>query len=191
MTLANTSRGISRRRFVQATAAGATAVALRPWGVPVMGAPARKRLNVLHFVPHDLGRHCSPYVPVKSANLAAFGQGGAVFRNAFCASPACSPSRGCVMTGLHAHNNGLTGLAHMPGWALPLEVKTIVDYFNAAGYETAHAGQQHERKQISENRYQKYLQRLPAKEQTDLVETVVDDVIAYLRGRSPDDPPFY
>src|SRR5436189_3232007 len=116
---------ISRRRFVQGAAFGAATMALR---VPVSGAPSRKRLNVLHFVPHDLGRHCSPYVPVQSPNLAAFGQGGAVFRNAFCASPACSPSRGCVMTGLHAHNNGLTGLAHMPGWALPREVKTIVDY---------------------------------------------------------------
>ena len=89
------------------------------------------------------------------------------------------------MTGLYAHTNGLTGLAHMPGWALPAEAKTIVDYFNAAGYETAHAGQQHERKQIKENRYQKYLQRLPEKEQTDLVENVVDDVIAYLRAQVP------
>src|SRR5438105_12097170 len=134
MNPAKRSKRITRRRFVQATALGAATVAIRPWwGLPAIAAPNRQRLNVLHFVPHDLGRHCRPYLPVKSPNLEAFAQGGALFRNAFCASPACSPSRGCVMSGLYAHTSGLTGLAHMPGWALPAEIKTIVDYFNDAG----------------------------------------------------------
>ena len=57
------------------------------------------------------------------------------------------------MTGQYAHTNGLMGLVNI-GWSMPAETQTSVDYLNAAGYETAHFGFQHERHISTANRYQ-------------------------------------
>lgn len=101
--------------------------------------------NILYFVCHDLGRHLPVHhVPLEAPNLEQFAAGATVFDQMHCASPACSPSRNCAMTGLPAHQTGGIGLAHM-GWPLPDPVRTIVDRFNDAGYETIHTGMQHER----------------------------------------------
>ncbi|MGE5557645.1 MAG: sulfatase-like hydrolase/transferase [Bacillota bacterium] len=71
-------------------------------------------LNVIYIVCHDLGKHLGCYgVPVESPNLDTFAAEGVKFTSAFCASPCCSPSRGCAMTGKYAHNNGQIGLSHM------------------------------------------------------------------------------
>lgn len=109
---------------------------------------------IIHVVCHDLGRHSEVYGrPVKTPRLQEFAQDSLVFDNAFCTSPACSPSRGCVMTGQYAHQNGMIGLSHL-GWGLRPERQTIVDYFNSAGTMTAHFGFQHERNRLEDNRYQ-------------------------------------
>ncbi len=111
------------------------------------------RPNILYFVAHDLGRHLGCYgLPVPSPNIDAFAAQSVRFLNAHCSSPACSPSRICAMTGLHAHRSGGIGLAHM-GWPLAPEVPTAVDWFREGGYETIHAGMQHERIPRS-NRYE-------------------------------------
>ena len=100
--------------------------------------------NIIYFVCHDLGRHLGCYGrPVATPHIDAFARDGVQFNNAHCSSPACSPSRACAMTGQYAHVNGCIGLSHM-GWGLRPEVPTIVEHLSAAGYETAHAGTEHE-----------------------------------------------
>jgi arylsulfatase A-like enzyme len=78
---------------------------------------------------------------------------GVRFANCFTASPPCSPARGCIMTGRYAHSIGQVGLGHR-GFELPAGQRTIVDYFNDAGYLTANIGVQHERRDPRQNRYQ-------------------------------------
>lgn len=143
--------------------------------------------NVIYLVAHDLGKETSAYgSPFRTPNFDRFAAGGVLFTDAVCSSPCCSPSRGCAMTGMTAHNNGLAGLAN-PGWdwALPQSVRTVVDDFNDAGYETVHSGMQHERQNKNDNHYQKVL---PS---SGWVESAVDGAIDFLKQRREGDRPFY
>ncbi len=104
-----------------------------------------KQLNFVYFHVHDLGRHLPVYrIPVEAPALTAFAQEAVTFDQAFCSSPACTPSRACALSGRYAHTTGCIGLSHM-GWPLNLEETTIVDDLNMAGYETALVGVNHER----------------------------------------------
>lgn len=101
--------------------------------------------NVIYFVCHDLGRALGSYgAGIPTPNLDRFAAEGVRLTNAHCASPACSPSRACAMTGRYAHTTGALGLSHM-GWPLDLSWQTTVDDFNAAGYQTILSGTNHER----------------------------------------------
>lgn len=143
--------------------------------------------NVVYVVAHDNGKEWGLYgSPFETPNMDRFARGGVAFTEAYCSSPCCSPSRGCAMTGRTAHSNGLAGLAN-PGWewSLPEGSKTIVDDLNARGYETVHAGMQHERQKQDDNRYQTLL------DSEGWVESAVDAAIRFLEKRSEGDPPFY
>ena len=64
---------------------------------------------------------------------------GGLFVNSFCGNSICSPSRAAVLTGLHAHANGVMVLNRpvSPGvWTFPGAVR-------AAGYQTAVIGKWH------------------------------------------------
>lgn len=145
------------------------------------------RMNIIYLVAHDLGKETSAYgSSFRTPHFDSFAANGMLFTDAVCSSPCCSPSRGCAMTGLTAHNNGLAGLAnHGWDWALPQSVRTVVDDLNAAGYETVHSGMQHERQDKQDNRYQKVL---PV---NGWVENAVDGAIGYLKQRRKGDRPFY
>ena len=143
------------------------------------------RPNIVYFVVHDIGRHIGCYnVPVDTPNLDAFAAESVRFDRAFCNSVACSPSRGCAMSGQYAHVSGGVGLAHM-GWPLPDRVQTIVDHLNRGGYETIHAGMQHERAEHA-NRYDVDLQQAESHH----TANGVDEALAYLDGRDRTRP-FY
>ncbi len=101
--------------------------------------------NVLYFVCHDLGRALGCYgAGIPTPHLDAFAAQGVRFADAHCASPACSPSRACAMSGMYAHTSGALGLSHM-GWPLHERWPTSIDDFNAAGYQTILSGINHER----------------------------------------------
>lgn len=141
--------------------------------------------NVLYFVVHDLGRHLGCYgVPSPTPRIDAFAGEAVRFTQAYCNSVACSPSRGCAMTGQHAHVSGGVGLAHM-GWPLPDAARTVVDRMNDIGYETIHAGMQHERADHA-NRYATDLQA----DGSAHTAAAVDEALAYLEGRDRGRP-FY
>ncbi len=142
--------------------------------------------NILYFVCHDIGKHLSCYgVPVETPRLEAFAGQAVQFNNTFCNSPACSPSRACAMTGRYAHTTEAIGLSHM-GWPLHARQMTIVDYLNAAGYETILSGVNHERHPNSD-RYAMDLTRHWADWNAD---RAVANAVAYLETRDRSRP-FY
>jgi arylsulfatase A-like enzyme len=147
-----------------------------------------QRPNVIYVVCHDIGRHLNCYgTPVESPFFDKFAEEGVVFTNAFCNSPACSPSRGCALTGRYAHSNGLMGLVNR-GWSMPGGTRTITDVFNEADYATAHFGFQHERSEARLNRYQVEGYR----ENTDkFCENAFAQATAYLKERRGSAQPFY
>ena len=142
------------------------------------------RLNIVYVVCHDLGKQLGCYgAGVKTPNLDRFAAEGIQFNRAYTNAVACSPSRGCVMTGQYSHSNGLMGLVNR-GWSLPVERQTIVDDLNEAGYETVNFGIQHERHRRENNRYQMV-------KESRYVEDAVGDAVAYLKGHQGSDQPFY
>ncbi len=145
-----------------------------------------KQPNILYFVCHDLGQHLGCYgARVSSPNLDKFAAQSAVFENAFCNSPACSPSRSCAMSGMYAHNNGGIGLSHM-GWPLPQSVDTVTEFLGRAGYETIHSGVAHER--IPETNH--YEVELEEEWEDWQAHNAIGKAIDYLERRDRDRP-FY
>jgi len=143
-------------------------------------------LNIIYIIPHDLGQelHCYGRRSILSPNLDRLAAEGVLFENYFCASPPCSPSRGCIMTGRYAHSNGLIGLVNR-GWALPDNEPTIVNYLGEAGYSTHLFGGQHERADVHKYGYDElWLESARA-------DKVCDAVIDFLQSRDPDAGPFY
>jgi N-sulfoglucosamine sulfohydrolase len=155
--------------------------------MPDIPAPrAQCAPNLVYFHVHDLGRHLPLYgVPVDAPALSAFAAGSVVFDRAFCSSPACTPSRACALSGRHAHATGCIGLSHM-GWPLDLAQSTIVDDLNAAGFQTALVGVNHER----HPRTDRYAVDLTESWDDWGTGTAVDKALAFLRQRA-DDRPFF
>ncbi len=101
--------------------------------------------NILHLHSHDTGRYVQPYGhPVPTPHLQRFAEEGVLFRQAFCASPTCSPSRAALLTGQWPHVCGMHGLANPP-WSYALhDVTHLLPHVLAkAGYESVIGGVQH------------------------------------------------
>lgn len=99
--------------------------------------------NVLYIHTHDSGRVLSPYgYKVPTPEIEAFAKTSAVFRNAYCAGPTCSPSRAALLTGTYPHQNGMLGLAQR-GFELDYG-KHLVQFLNRNHYHTVLCGIQHE-----------------------------------------------
>lgn len=102
------------------------------------------RPNIVYLHSHDTGRYIQPYgYAVPTPNLQRLAEEGVLFRQAFCCSPTCSPSRACLLTGQTAHNNGMLGLSHM-GFSLHDYGQHLVQILKQAGYYCALSGIQHE-----------------------------------------------
>jgi len=104
-----------------------------------------RRPNILVLIPHDLGTHlgCYGHPDVRSPHLDRLAAQGVRFSDCFTPSPECTPSRGCLMTGLYPHQNGLMGLSNF-GWSLRPEAPHLAQRLRAAGYATHLFGFQHE-----------------------------------------------
>ena len=117
----------------------------RPSASPACSASfaAGIRPNIVYIHSHDSGRYLEPYgQAVATPHLQKLAEEGTLFRQAFSASPTCSPSRAALLTGSFPHNNGMMGLAHR-GFALNDSRQHIVHTFRSAGYVTVLAGEQH------------------------------------------------
>ncbi len=72
-------------------------------------------------------------------NLDLLAQEGVRFEMAFTPQPVCGPCRAIFQTGLYPTTTG----CFRNNIALPLDVKTVADYYHEHGYETAYIGKWH------------------------------------------------
>lgn len=101
-------------------------------------------MNLIYLHTHDTGRYLQPYgYPVPTPNLMELAKQSAMFRNHYCCGPTCSPSRSAMLTGMHPHCCGMTGLAHR-GFALHDYSRHLAQFLGRSGYETILCGMQHE-----------------------------------------------
>ncbi len=72
-------------------------------------------------------------------NVWELGEEGVLFENSFTCQPVCGPARACLQTGQYATENQ----CYWNGIALKENTKTLADYFNENGYDTAYIGKWH------------------------------------------------
>jgi arylsulfatase A-like enzyme len=113
------------------------------------GGGSGKRPNILLVIADDYGADASSLFPeitgdsgaVPVPNLEALADGGLVFDNAW-ASPACSMTRGTIVSGLYGYRTGVTSV----GAVLPTTTTTVFDRIAAdspADYGQAFFGKYH------------------------------------------------
>jgi len=140
--------------------------------------------NIVYVHSHDTGRCVQPYGrQVVTPNIQRLADQGLLFRNAFSASPSCSPSRAALLTGRWPHCNGMNGLAHR-GFALDDPGHHLVHTLRAAGYWTGMVGEQHVSADPEDLGYD-----LIADADTSHVHDVAPAAVAVLRDRPPQ--PFF
>ena len=108
------------------------------------GAPAEpsRRPNVLFILTDDQRWDCIGLAAgsrVRTPNIDRIGREGVYFRNAFCTTSLCSPSRASILSGLYAHAHGVSNNfteypADLPSWPRALQ---------KSGWETAYIGKYH------------------------------------------------
>ena len=99
--------------------------------------------NILYIHSHDTGRYVQPYgYAIPTPRIQRLAEEGMLFRKAFCAAPTCSGSRASLLTGQHAHSNGMLGLAHR-GFSLRNYRHHIVHTLRKVGYYSVLIGEQH------------------------------------------------
>lgn len=106
------------------------------------GADNANAPDVLFFVVDDMNDWVSlldTEAPIKTPHLERLAQRGMLFTRAYCASPACNPSRAATLTGLRPSTTGVYG--NKSDWrsAIPHR-RTIMQQFIASGYDVRGAG---------------------------------------------------
>ncbi len=147
-------------------------------------------MNIIYFHVHDQGRFIQPYgYPVPTPNLQRFAENGVLFRNAFCTSPSCSPSRAGLLTGQYPHQNGMFGLTN-EGWLLNDYSKHLRQTLADHGFETVLAGTHHVAPHTEEGVQRLGYDRVLIEEnEDDLAELRTSAAIKYLR--EDHDKPFF
>lgn len=72
-------------------------------------------------------------------NVWELGENGVLFSDSYTCQPVCGPARACLQTGQFATENR----CFWNGIALKENTKTLADYFNENGYDTAYIGKWH------------------------------------------------
>lgn len=76
---------------------------------------------------------------LKTPNIDRLGREGIYFPNAFCTTSLCSPSRASILSGLYAHQHGVTNNFT----EYPAGLKSFPALLRTAGYDTAYIGKWH------------------------------------------------
>ena len=110
--------------------------------------PETKRDSILFIsmdmVPREFYLDLEGSVPVRAPVLHGLRDGHIFFRNAYCASPLCSPSRAAYLTGRYTYITGNSERAH-DGHQVHVRDSDILfpAYLKSAGYHLRHAGKSH------------------------------------------------
>lgn len=143
--------------------------------------------NILLITADDLGLQLSCYGDpyIKTPQLDALADSGAMFRTAYVTQASCSSSRSSMFTGLYPHTTGQIGLAN-GGFVLdPAEVgKNLPVYLKNAGYRTGILGKLHVTPEDSFP-----FDYRPKKGDTRDVKAVARNVATFLS--SPSEKPFF
>jgi len=76
---------------------------------------------------------------VKTPNIDRLGKEGVYFKNMFCTTSLCSPSRASILSGLYAHRHGVVNNFT----EYPTGFKSFPMVLQSAGYDTAYIGKWH------------------------------------------------
>ncbi len=109
---------------------------------PLLAADAAKRPNVLLILTDDQRSDClsiAGHPFLKTPHLDRLAKEGVHFRNTFCTTSLCSPSRASILSGLYAHTHGVSNNFT----EYPLDLKSFPRELQAAGYQTAYIGKYH------------------------------------------------
>ena len=109
------------------------------------------RPNVLFILCDDLRWDALGYAGnphVKTPHIDRLAREGVNFKNAFCTTSLCSPSRASILSGLYAHTHGVTNNFT----EFPTSVPSFPRVLHDAGYETAYIGKWHMGEENDEKR---------------------------------------
>jgi N-acetylglucosamine-6-sulfatase len=104
-------------------------------------APAR-RPNVLFILCDDIRWDAVGYAGnphLKTPNIDRLAREGVAFKNTFCTTSLCSPSRASILSGVYAHTHGVVNNFT----EYPTNFKSFPMALQAAGYDTAYFGKWH------------------------------------------------
>ncbi|MGE0755686.1 MAG: sulfatase [Pirellulaceae bacterium] len=105
-----------------------------------LGAEARP--NVVFVLTDDMRWDCmslAGHPVLKTPHIDRLGREGVYFRNAFCTTSLCSPSRASILSGLYAHAHGV--LDNFTEY--PRQLASFPRRLHDAGYRTAYIGKWH------------------------------------------------
>lgn len=86
---------------------------------------------------------CTGHPVLKTPHIDRLAREGMLFRNFFDATPLCSPSRACYLTGLYAHRHGVTNNDRLGLDIISHALMTFPRRLREKGYETAFLGKWH------------------------------------------------
>jgi len=131
---------LNRRRFLKTMGAGLSLM-------PLAGSCAASRsksLNVLFIAVDDLNDWVgclAGHPQTRTPNLDRLAARGVLFTNAYCAAPACNPSRAALMTGIRPASSGVYHNSQ-PWRSSPVlkNAVTLPQHFRNHGYQTMGSG---------------------------------------------------
>lgn len=132
---------MTRRHFIRNMSAAVAMLPMTSCITPVSKSSG-KTPDVLFIAIDDMNDWTTLFNknnPIKTPNLERLAKRGMFFNKAYCASPACCPSRAAIMTGIRPHNSGVYDNNHAWARMMP-DAITLSRYFMQHGYETYGAG---------------------------------------------------